>query len=88
MPITRGLASSKATLEEADVAHSRQVDLMQKKVTSEANLDTACAKRDTAAASVKRIEAVIAQKAIVAPFTGRVGIRRVEKGQYVAPGIH
>ena len=81
------LASAKATLEEADVAHSRQVDLMQKKVTSEANLDTARAKRDTAAATVKRIEAVIAQKAIVAPFTGRVGIRKVEKGQYVAPGM-
>ena len=56
------LASAKATLDEADVAHARQVDLMQKKVTSEANLDTARAKRDTAAASVKRIEAVIAQK--------------------------
>ena len=81
------LASAKATLEEADVAHARQVDLMQKKVTSEANLDTARAKRDTAAASVKRIDAVIAQKAIVAPFTGRVGIRKVEKGQYVAPGM-
>ncbi len=81
------LASAKATLEEAEVAHARQVDLMQKKVTSEANLDTARAKRDTAAASVKRIEAVIAQKAIIAPFTGRVGIRKVEKGQYVAPGM-
>jgi membrane fusion protein (multidrug efflux system) len=81
------LASAKATLDEAEVAHARQVDLMQKKVTSEANLDTARAKRDTAAASVKRIEAVIAQKAIIAPFTGRVGIRKVEKGQYVAPGM-
>ena len=81
------LASAKATLEEADVAHTRQVDLMQKKVTSEANLDTARAKRDTAAASVKRIEAVIAQKAIIAPFAGRVGIRKIEIGQYVAPGM-
>jgi len=81
------LASAKATLEEAEVAYARQVDLIQKKVTSEANLDTARAKRDTAAASVKRIEAVIAQKAIVAPFAGRVGIRKVEKGQYVAPGM-
>ena len=37
---------------------------MHKRVTSEANLDTARAKRDTAQAAVKRIEAVIAQKAI------------------------
>lgn len=80
------LASSRATLREAEVAFERQTDLMQKKVTSEANLDTARAKRDTAQASVKRIEAVIAQKAIATPFGGRLGIRKVEKGQYVSPG--
>ena len=38
-------------------------------------------------AAVNRIEAVIAQKAIVAPFSGRVGIRKVEKGQYVSAGM-
>jgi membrane fusion protein, multidrug efflux system len=81
------LASSRATLREADVAFERQSDLIQKKVTSEANLDTARAKRDTAGAAVKRIEAVIAQKGIVAPFSGRAGIRKVEKGQYVAAGM-
>lgn len=81
------LASSKATLREAEVAYTRQEDLIQKRVTSEANLDTARAKRDTAAASVHRIEAVIAQKSILAPFSGRVGIRKVEKGQYVSPGM-
>jgi membrane fusion protein, multidrug efflux system len=81
------LASGKATLREADVAFERQADLIQKKVTSEANLDTARAKRDTASAAVKRIEAVIAQKGIVAPFSGRVGIRKVEKGQYVSAGM-
>jgi len=56
-------------------------------VTSEANLDTARSKRDTAQAAVKRIEAVIAQKSISAPFGGRVGIRKVEKGQYVSAGM-
>jgi membrane fusion protein, multidrug efflux system len=81
------LASSKATQREAEVAFDRQADLIQKKVTSEASLDTARAKRDTAQAAVKRIEAVIAQKAIAAPFSGRVGIRKVEKGQYVSAGM-
>jgi membrane fusion protein, multidrug efflux system len=81
------LASSKATLQEAEVAFQRQNDLIAKRVTSEANLDTARAKRDTAAASVKRIEAVIAQKTILAPFAGRLGIRKVERGQYVSPGF-
>jgi membrane fusion protein (multidrug efflux system) len=80
------LASAIATHREAEVAYARQADLMTKKVTSEANLDTARAKQETAQAAVKRIEAVIAQKAIAAPFSGRVGIRKVEKGQYVSAG--
>lgn len=80
------LASGKATLQEAEVAFQRQTDLINKRVTSEANLDTARAKRDTAEAAVKRVEAVIAQKLIVAPFSGRLGIRKVEKGQYVSAG--
>lgn len=81
------LASALASQREADVAYSRQADLIRRAVTSEANLDTARARRDTTAAAVKRIEAVIAQKNIVAPFAGRLGIRKVEKGQYVAPGV-
>src|SRR6185436_18892454 len=81
------LASAVATHLEAEVAYARQTDLMTKKVTSEANLDTARAKQETAQAAVKRIEAVIAQKAIAAPFGGRVGIRKVEKGQYVSAGL-
>lgn len=81
------LASAIATHREAEVAYARQSDLMTKKVTSEANLDTARAKQETAQAAVKRIEAVIAQKAIAAPFGGRVGIRKVEKGQYVSAGM-
>ncbi len=81
------LASAVATHREAEVAFTRQVDLMNKKVISEANLDTARAKQETAEAAVKRIEAVIAQKAVTAPFSGRVGIRKVEKGQYVSAGM-
>ncbi|MBO0763248.1 MAG: efflux RND transporter periplasmic adaptor subunit [Hyphomicrobiaceae bacterium] len=81
------LASAKATLAEADVAFKRQIDLIEKRVTSEANVDTARAKRDTAQAAVAKIEAVIAQKTIKAPVTGRLGIRKVERGQYVSPGM-
>jgi membrane fusion protein, multidrug efflux system len=80
------LASSQATLQEAVVSYQRQEDLIAKRVTSEANLDTARAKRDTAQAAVKRIEAVIAQKTINAPVSGRLGIRKVETGQYITPG--
>jgi membrane fusion protein, multidrug efflux system len=84
---TASLESAKAVLAEAEVAFKRQADLIEKKVTSEASLDTARSKRDTAQAAVNKIEAVIAQKTINAPVSGRLGIRKVERGQYVSPGM-
>ena len=80
------LSSAKATLREADVAFQRQQELLEKRVASQANVDTAIAKRDTAEAAVNRIKAVIDEKIILAPFAGRLGIRKVELGQYVSPG--
>ena len=35
---------------------------------------------------MQKVEAIIAQKTITAPFAGRLGLRRVEKGQYVSVG--
>lgn len=81
------LASAQATLLEAEVAFKRVSDLLIKSVASEANVDTARAKRDTAVAAVNRIKALIAQKGIIAPFAGRLGIRHVELGQYISPGL-
>jgi membrane fusion protein (multidrug efflux system) len=81
------LASARAVLAEAEVAFQRQSNLIAKQVTSEASVDTARSKRDTAQAAVNRIEAVIAQKTIKAPVAGRLGIRKVEVGQYVTPGM-
>jgi membrane fusion protein (multidrug efflux system) len=80
------LVSAKATLHEAELDRERQASLVKKGAVSQAILDTSTAKRDSAAASVERIEAIIAQKTIAAPFSGKLGLRRVEKGQYVSPG--
>jgi membrane fusion protein, multidrug efflux system len=81
------LASAAAILKEADVSFKRQTDLLIKSVTSEANVDTARAKRDSAEAALDRIKALIGQKTILAPFSGRLGIRHVELGQYISPGF-
>lgn len=80
------LRSNRALLRDAEISFDRQMDLIRKNVTSEANVDAARAKRDTAQAAVAKTAAVIAQKQLKAPFGGRLGIRRVEKGQYVSPG--
>jgi RND family efflux transporter, MFP subunit len=80
------LTSNKAMLVEANADFGRQSSLVKKGSVSEAVLDTTIAKRDSAAAAVQRVEAIIAQKNITAPFAGRLGLRRMEKGQYVSPG--
>ncbi len=80
------LTSNKAMLVEANADFGRQSSLVKKGSVSEAVLDTTIAKRDSAAAAVQRVEDIIAQKNITAPFAGRLGLRRMEKGQYVSPG--
>lgn len=80
------LQNNLATLKNADYTLDRQKQLTLTGNTTKANVDAAEAARDQAAASVARVRALIAQNKIVAPFAGTLGIRRVDLGQYVAPG--
>ncbi|MBB4200644.1 hypothetical protein CCR94_00130 [Rhodoblastus sphagnicola] len=80
------LKSNVATLKNAEIAYQRQQSLIARGVAAQANLDAAIAARDTAAAAVERARVIIAQKTLTAPFAGRIGIRKVDVGQYVAAG--
>jgi membrane fusion protein (multidrug efflux system) len=80
------LADNKATLTQAELDYERQKNLVEKGAVSQATLDQTVAKRDSAVADVQRVEAIIAQKNITAPFAGRLGLRYVEKGQYIPAG--
>lgn len=80
------LASEQAMLQEARIDFDRQSKLVGRGAVSQATLDQTVAKRDQSAANVQKNEARIAQKNITAPFAGRLGLRRVEKGQYVKAG--
>jgi membrane fusion protein, multidrug efflux system len=81
------LKNGMAQLKNADVTLERQQQLVVGGSTAKAQVDTALATRDSAAASVERTKAIIAQKTIVAPFAGRLGITKVDIGQYVAVGF-
>ena len=81
------LKNGMAQLKNAEVSLERQQQLMIGGNTAKAQLDAALATRDSAAASVERTKAIIAQKKIVAPFAGRLGISKVDVGQYVAVGF-
>ena len=78
------LANGVAQLKNANLAFDRQKTLVTGGNTPQSSVDTAIAARDSAAAAVDRTRAVIAQKAIRAPFAGRLGLRTVDIGEYVA----
>ena len=80
------LANGLAQLKNAEATLTRQKTLVAQGNTPQSTVDTAVATRDLAAATVERTRAVIAQKAIKAPFAGRLGLRNVDLGQYVPVG--
>jgi membrane fusion protein, multidrug efflux system len=80
------LANGLAQLKNAEATLARQKTLLAQGNTPQSTVDSALAARDSAAATVERTRAVIAQKAIRAPFAGRLGLRNVDLGQYVAVG--
>ena len=80
------LANGLAQLKNAEATLARQKTLLLQGNTPQSAVDAAIAARDSAAATVERTRAVIAQKAIRAPFAGRLGLRNVDIGQYVAVG--
>jgi membrane fusion protein, multidrug efflux system len=81
------LANGLAQLRNAEATLTRQKLLVLQGNTPQATVDAAIAARDSAEATVERTRAVIAQKAIRAPFPGRLGLRNVDLGQYVPVGM-
>ncbi|RUQ81690.1 efflux RND transporter periplasmic adaptor subunit [Legionella septentrionalis] len=69
-----------------DINYKRQADLFKRGATSTSSLDEAKAKMLQAQANVEKTEATIRQKHIRAPFSGQLGIRQVNLGQFISPG--
>lgn len=80
------LKSNLATLRNAELSLDRQKQLVSGGSTTTANVDAALSQRDSAAAAADRTRALIAQKALIAPFSGRLGLRKIDVGQYISPG--
>jgi membrane fusion protein (multidrug efflux system) len=80
------LKNNLATLKNTELTLDRQKQLTASGNATKANLDAAQAARDSAAASVERVRATIAQKTVVAPFAGRLGLRRYDLGQFLSAG--
>ncbi|MEM8817544.1 MAG: efflux RND transporter periplasmic adaptor subunit [Pseudomonadota bacterium] len=83
--IEAGLALAEATLAESQSLYTRSQSLAASKVISAAELEQLLARVKVDQAQVQAAQARLANTRIVAPFTGRVGLRRISPGSYVDP---
>lgn len=80
------LAEAKAALVERMAAYERALEMRTQGIAADSDLDTVQAQRDTAAARVRTLEAVVADYSLRAPFAGQLGLRRISLGAFVQPG--
>lgn len=80
------LASAEAAAALAKLQHDRAAELVAKNTISKSEFDAATAQLNQAGANVAALKATIEKKHVRAPFAGRVGIRLVNLGQFVARG--
>ena len=80
------LASDQAQLHLAKTNLKRTQKLIATKAASQSQLDSAQATYQTDVAAIKDIQATLNKLAIRAPFSGHLGIRQVNVGQYLTPG--
>lgn len=87
---TRQERAQLAALEaQRDLAHTnftRMQQLLDAGVISRADFDASAAQQKQTEANVAETRAVIERKTICAPFSGILGIRKVNLGQYLAAG--
>jgi membrane fusion protein, multidrug efflux system len=75
-----------ANVKTAESNFERAKTLSARGYGTEANLDQASALLAAARSRLARLQATIDQKALKAPFSGVIGIPRVDVGQYLQPG--
>lgn len=75
---------ARENLARANMARTRS--LIERELTSDESLDTARSQLEEAESAVASLKATIAKKAVRAPFDGILGIRQVNKGQFLPAG--
>ncbi len=80
------LDSIQAQLELAENRQRRTNALLESQVSTQAEVESADAEVKRLQAEAAGLRAQIERKVIRAPFSGELGIRRVNLGQYLAPG--
>lgn len=80
------LAAAEAQRDLAEINFNRTQELVKQGVSAKQEFDNVNAQKNSTAANVGEIKATIARKTIRAPFSGLLGIRQVNLGQYLSAG--
>lgn len=80
------LAAMEAQRDLAQINFGRMQQLVKQGVLAQSEYDNATAQQKATAAQVGEIRATIARKTIRAPFSGILGLRQVNLGQYLSAG--
>jgi len=83
---TADLVAAKAEAVLADQNLKRAETLRTRGVGAVSDVDTTAAAASAKQAAVAKMQAVLDQKTVTAPFTGVIGIPKVDLGQYLTPG--
>jgi membrane fusion protein (multidrug efflux system) len=80
------LEATQAQIPAALADLKRKTQLVKERVVSQSDLDDAQSKYDSLTAQSISLKATIERRSIRAPFSGTLGIRKVNRGQYLQPG--
>jgi len=80
------LEAARARLASDNSQYQRLLKLKDQSFVTKNDIDTQAALVDISEAEVKIAQVALAKKRIYSPFSGKLGIRHVDLGQYVAPG--
>jgi membrane fusion protein, multidrug efflux system len=80
------LAAAQAQARDAERQFIRGEQLVKQKLVSASQFDTLRSNRDAANARAQAAQANLSERAIVAPFSGALGLRQVSPGQLITAG--
>jgi membrane fusion protein (multidrug efflux system) len=80
------LAAQQAQWDLAKIQYGRMEQLVKEGVLAKTEFDQATAQQKSTEANVAEIKATIERKTIHAPFSGILGLRKINLGQYLAAG--
>ncbi|MGA8552112.1 MAG: efflux RND transporter periplasmic adaptor subunit [Stellaceae bacterium] len=85
-PDQADLANYQAQAKLAEITLGRSKQLVKRAFTPQETVDQNQSQLDQANAEIAKTQAIIAQKLIRAPFSGQLGLRQIDLGQYLSAG--